>query len=252
MHIKENIMKTTQTRGHEDAPPRDHAAVTGSRRRTLEAIFRHPSAHNLEWTDVVALIGKIGEVDAKANSEFAFKVAGEHLLMRKPHTKDLTGSEVITLRHFLAQAGWSLEAPPEPSLQSTEAAPILMVVVDHHEARIYHIEGSADDDANQEIKPYDPHHFLHHLTHKNQDREQGQRAPEDPAFYKQIAQALAAGGRIIVVGHGTGKSNAAHHLTEYLRVHDRAIHDRIAREVVVDLSSTTSPQLLEIAQNALR
>jgi hypothetical protein len=245
-------MNTVQNPGQQGPPSRDHAAVTGSRRRTLEAIFRHPSAHNLGWADVIALIGKIGEVDEKANSEFAFKVAGEQLQMRKPHTKDLAGSEVIALRHFLVQAGWSLEAPPEATQQSAEAAPILMVVVDHHEAKIYHVEVSADAAAKQEIKPYDPHHFLHHLAHKNQDREQGQRAPEDPAFYKQIAQALATGGRIIVVGHGTGKSNAAHHLIEYLRVHDRAIHERIVREVIADLSSVTTPQLLELAQEALR
>ena len=31
------------------------SSVTGGRRRTLESIFHHPSAHNLEWSDVVAL-----------------------------------------------------------------------------------------------------------------------------------------------------------------------------------------------------
>ncbi len=40
------------------------------------------------------------------------------------------------------------------------------------------------------IKPYDPHHVLHHLAHKDQSRERGQRAPEEPACYNAIADAV--------------------------------------------------------------
>jgi hypothetical protein len=225
-------------------------AVTGSHHRTLEAIFRHPSAHNLEWSDVVALIGKIGEVDEKANSEFAFHVGGELHLMRKPHTKDLTGSDVVELRKFLTKAGWSDEDAPQVAVDVAPASPGLLVVVDHHEARIYQIDLTSDDVSMHEIKPYDPHHFLHHLAHKRQSREQGPRAPEDEHFYKRIAEALAAGeGNIVVVGHGTGKSNAAHHLTEYMRSHDHATYLRIGREVVANFSSMTTPQLLDLARD---
>ena len=127
-----------------------------------------------------------------------------------------------------------------------------MIVVDHHEAKIYEIGDLSDDSSAEEIKPYDPHHFLHHLTHKDQSREQGQRAPKDSTFYARIAVAVAVGAKIVVVGHGTGKSNAAHHLTEYLRTHHPDVYQRIVREVVVDLSSTTPPQLLEIARGALQ
>ena len=245
-------MKTTQTEAGDGEPSQDRSAVAGSHRRTLEAIFRHPSAHNLEWRDVIALIKKIGAVDEKANSEFAFRVGGERQLMRKPHTKDLTGSEVIELREFLLRAGWSPQSPSQPAVHPASAAPSLIVVVDHHGAKIYHMGVTSDNASKQEIRPYDPHHFLHHLTHKDQSREQGQRAPEDSSFYERIGTALAAGGRIVVVGHGTGKSNAAHHLIEYLRSHHPETYQRIVREVVADVSSMTPPQLLEIAQQALR
>lgn len=245
-------MKITQTETGDGAPSQDRSTITGLHRRTLEAIFRHPSAHNLEWRDVIALIKKIGAADEKANSEFAFTVGGKRHLMRKPHTKDLTGSEVIELRQFLLQAGWSPESLSQPTAHPSPAAPSLIVVVDHHGAKIYHLGITSDDAAKHEIRPYDPHHFLHHLAHKDQSREQGQRAPEDPSFYERIGKALAAGGRIVVVGHGTGKSNAAHHLTEYLRSHHPETYQRIVREVVADLSSVTTPQLLEIAQQALQ
>jgi hypothetical protein len=244
-------MKTDEVERGKEASSQERTAIHGAHLRTLEALFRHPPAHNLEWMDVVALIGKIGAVHQKANSEFVFEVGGEHQLMHKPHTKDLTSSEVVDLRHFLQRAGWSPEAPSRAAALPDPAAPSLMVVVDHHGARIYRIDTSSGGASKQEIRPYDPHHFLHHLTHKGQSEEQGQRAPEDASFYKRIGDALAAGGRIVVVGHGTGKSNAAQHLTEYLRTHHRETHQRIVREIGADLSATTTPQLLALAEQAL-
>jgi hypothetical protein len=245
-------MTVPQFENREDAPSRVGSVLSGADHRTLEAIFRHPSAHNLEWRDVVALLETMGEVEEKANNEFSIEIAGKRHLLHKPHTKDLTGSEVIDLRQFLIAAGWSHEAPSQPAAHPVPAAPSLMVVVDHHGAKIYAIDLASDDVSKHEITPYDPHHFLHHLTHKDQSHERGQRAPEEPAFYESIAQAVALGGRIVVVGHGEGKSNAADHLTEYLRVHHRDTFHRIVREVVADLSSATPAQLLDIARKALR
>jgi len=54
-----------------------------------------------------------------------------------------------------------------------------------------------------------------------------------------------------VVGHGTGKSNAAEHLLEYLRAHHRETYQRVVREIGVDLSAITMPQLLALAEQAL-
>jgi len=88
--------------------------------------------------------------------------------------------------------------------------------------------------------------------HKDQSRERGQRAPEEPAYYDKIADTIALGGKIVVIGHGEGKSSAAHHLTEYLRSHHRETYQRVVREIVADLSSITPPQLLDLARQALR
>jgi hypothetical protein len=209
-------------------------------------------AHNLEWSDVVGLIGSIGEIDERANNEFVFEVAGKRLLMRKPHTKDLTSDEVADLRHFLMQAGSSPDHPPEPAAHPDPVAPDLLIVVDHHGTRIFHIDVTSDEASEHIIRPYDPHHFLHHLKHKDQSRERGQRAPEEPAYYERIADAVALGGKIVVVGHGAGKSNAADHLTEYLRSHHPETYSRVVATTECDLSSITTPQLLEIARKALR
>jgi hypothetical protein len=225
------------------------ASLSGAHHRTLEAIFRHPAAHNLEWRALAGLIGEIGAMHEKSNNEYVFEAGGKRFLMRKPHTKDLTSDEVTAVRRFLAEAGWSPSAPSQPPVHPDPAAPDLLIVVDHHQTRLFQVDAGA---AQPAIRPYDPHHFLHHLTHKDQDRERGQRAPEEPAYYEAIAKAAALGGRIVVVGHGKGHSNAAHHLVEVLKAHHREVYGRVVREIEADLSAISDPQLLDLAKAALR
>jgi hypothetical protein len=246
-------MKTLHAGDAAATVARTQSSPTGPHRRKLEAIFRHPSAHNLEWSDVVGLIRAIGETHEQSNDQLVFEVAGKRYLMRKSHTKDLTSDEVIDLRHFLMRAGSSPEHPSEAVTHPDPVAPDLLIVVDHHGTKIFHVDVMSDEASEHVIRPYDPHHFLHHLKHKDQSRERGgQRAPEEPAYYARIADAVALGGKIVVVGHGAGKSNAAHHLTEYLRSHHSETYKRVVAEAVCDLSTITTPQLLEIARKAFR
>jgi len=231
-----------------DTMDQDRAALSRSDRRTLDDLFRHPIAHNLAWKDAVGLFERVGSVAEKANHELVFDAGGQTLTMRRPHAKELTTSEVMDLRHFATRAGLSRHgSSPAPS-HPDRAAPELLVVVDHHGAKIYHIDVTSDDATRRTITPYDPHHFLHHLTHKDQSREQGQRAPEAASFYEQISQALAQGGPIVIIGHGTGHSNAAQHLTDYLAAHHPETYQRVVRELVADLSSITEPQMLALAK----
>lgn len=231
--------------------PPIRTTLHGAHLRTLEAIFRHPTAHNLEWMDVLSLMERISAVRRDGDNKWAFTIGAEHYQMHKPHTKDLTSSEVVDLRHFLQRAGCSPGQPSEAAADSKPASPSLMIVVDHHGAKIYRIEEGSGEERAVKITPYDPHHFLHHLAHKDQSRQEGQRAPEDTEFYKRIGDAVSVGGRIVVVGHGTGKSNAAQHLVEYLRTHHRETYQRIVHEITADLSAITAPQLRQLAEEAV-
>jgi hypothetical protein len=229
----------------------DTRALSRTEHRTLQTLFHHPVAHNLAWSDVVALFERHGSVEQRANSEVVFRIGDATHPMRKPHDKQLTAPEVVALRHFAAQAGWSADmAAATPA--GAAAAPALLIVMDHHEAKIYQVDDMQTPSGVRAIKPHDPHHFLHHLTHKEQSRERGQRAPEEAAYYTEIAEALASGGRIVLAGHGTGKSNAVHHLADFLRAHHVETSQRVACELDVDLSSVTLPQMLEMARQALR
>jgi hypothetical protein len=97
-----------------DTVARDFVFLTRAHRRTLEAIFRHPTAHNLEWRDVVALIETIGRAQELTDGEFVFEVAGKRHPMRRPYGKDLTEPEVLALRHFLMHAHVSGPSSSQP------------------------------------------------------------------------------------------------------------------------------------------
>jgi len=244
-------MSTEHNEKGQHVTPAARERVHGAHLSTLEAVFHHPVAHNLEWINVVGLIDKIGTVVEKGNNRFVFEVGGQAYPMHKPHTKDLTSTEVVDLRHFLQRVGWS---PGAPALAHVHLDPVpssVMVVLDHHGAKLFHIDPVSSEHRDEELRPYDPHHFLHQLAHKDQSREKGQRAPEDPEYYRRIGAALVSAGRIVIVGHGVGKSNAATHLTEFLRTHHPETYARVVREIDVDLSATTAPQLRQLARQAL-
>ena len=137
------------------------------------------------------------------------------------------------------------------NIQAPGNGDALLLVMDHHEAKIYRLDEDKANAAEPVIRPHDPHGFLHHLKHKDQGQERGQRAHEDPAFYGHIAEALKPAGRIVIIGHGTGKSNAAHHLVEYLGKHHHEISRNLTVEEDVDVAGATVPQLLALGRKAL-
>jgi hypothetical protein len=220
-------------------------------RRTLEAIFRHPAAHNIAWSDATHLIDRLGMARQEANGRVLLTIGEHRHVFHEPHTKELTQQEVAQLRGFLEGAGvtpQSVTGVEED--RATESSGFDMVVaIDHHQTRLFKIEGAAETEKT--LRPYDPYHFLHHLSHR-QDRElRGQRQPEEPSYYSQIAAALTLARRIVILGHGTGHSDAAAHLEEVLRAKHPEIHERVAATRAVDLSAVTEPQLLALSLGIL-
>jgi len=240
-------MTTAEHDAPSSAAPNLNADVTGVDRRTLDAIFRHPVSHNLSWREVVNLFTAIGGAEEKHNGEYVFRAGDETLTMKKPHDKDLTAPDVIDLRRLLTRAGWSASASP-PSGEAAEPAPSLIVVIDHAGAKVYKIDRSAPDGHG--VSAYDPRHLLHHLEHKMRDQDRGETDPDDERFFEQVANALSAGGEIVVIGHGKGQSNEADHLSAYLQAHHKQTYARIVREIIADLPHLTTPELLALGRHA--
>jgi hypothetical protein len=219
-------------------------------RRTLDAIFHHPVPHNLSWMDTLHLLTELGSAEVKADGKYSLTIKGRHLIFHKPHGKHLDAREITELRHYLASAGVSPQNP-YGTLPAAEPDTVdVVVLIDHHDAKLYQVH-LASTQPGETVRPYDPHHFLHHLHHRDEEREQGQRAPEDLTFYDRIAEALREADRIVLLSHGTGLSNASQILAERLKNQHPDVYARIVRQAEVNTSAMTEAEVLAYARQAL-
>jgi hypothetical protein len=192
----------------------------------------------VRWDDALELIEHLGRVETHGGEEFAFVVGTHRELFKRPHGQDLGIDEVSRLRKFLKAAGGGPEA-------AEQAQPTTVVVIDHHSARVFHGQAAVA------VKPYDPHHFHHHLIHRKEAHYEGDRVPEETSFYEEIAAALVPAQEIVLVGHGVGKSSAVDVLLSYLKSHHADVARRVKKVEVVDLSALSEAQIEAIVKRSL-
>jgi len=200
---------------------------------------------NLSWAATTELIGKLGEVQPHGGDEFTFVVGGQREFFKKPHTHDLGTEEVARLRKFLRAAvsgetGPAIEAPAQPDR--------MIVVIDHRAAHVYQDVNGKVPEGEMTVRPYDPFGFERHLIHRKEANYVGERVPEERSFYEEVAQTLVHAKEIVLIGHGTGKSNAAEHLAEFLKENHHEISQHVIATETADLSALTEPEIEAIAK----
>jgi stalled ribosome rescue protein Dom34 len=99
-----------------------------------------------------------------------------------------------------------------------------VVWIDHQQAHVMHI--SPDDVEKSIVHPANPHRHLHHHA----GTLGAGHAPEDQAYYHQIAEALAGAQEILVVGPAQAKLQ----LIKHLHAHDPAVAARVIGVETVD------------------
>jgi len=208
----------------------------------LESLLGGSLPRNVHWSDVVELIGKGGEIEPHGGTEFAFIVGSRRAFFKRPGTHSLEEAEVSRLRRFLREA--DLSAAPNKPVQPIRS----IVVIDHHLARVYREVDGSPAQSEDAARPYDPHGFHRHLIHRKETHYQGQRVPEEPSFYEELAKDLLPSQEIVLVGHGTGKSSALEFLAEYLKKHHPTLYQRVSATEIVDLSALTEPEIEAIVK----
>jgi hypothetical protein len=220
--------------------PTAPADLNGRHRHTYEAIFRHPAAHNLEWHDVRSLLDALGDVAEGQKGSLQVMRNGQTLHLHAPKHKDVASVEdLMAIRRFLEQSGETTVAP------SVATGVHLLVVIDHHEAKIYRTE--LRDAIPQQLVPYDPHGFGRHLRSDTPETD-GKRKPERKSFYEAIAATLLGAEKILIFGSGTGESSAMDHLLADLKENHRDVAEKIVGSIVVDDHHRTEAQLLAQAR----
>jgi hypothetical protein len=75
-------------------------------RDTLRKIFEHPTSHNIEWREVVSLLGAVGTVEERHDGELEVRLGGARAFIERPADKDIGTQTVLDLRRMLSAAGY--------------------------------------------------------------------------------------------------------------------------------------------------
>ncbi len=213
------------------------ASLTGSHLRTYNTLFQHPVSHNLQWHDVHALFRHLAVVEDEPNGNLRATRNGQTIVLHPPRTKDVADTdELMALRHFFARSETAL--PPAPRL--AEAPAHWLLVIDHHEARIFCTE--MDGARPKRIRPHQPAHLNH--TPNSKDFTRGQEKPDPTTFFEPVAQALAAAGPVLIFGHGKGNASEMDQFVAWVKVHHPALAGRIIGAQVVDDHHLNESELL--------
>jgi len=76
----------------------------------LNKIFQHPVSHNLEWKDVLSLMGAVGTVEEKHDGKFTMTMGDDTVTLERPKHKDVSAQEVLDLRKMLTNGGFGPRA----------------------------------------------------------------------------------------------------------------------------------------------
>jgi hypothetical protein len=90
-------MSTTPDSGH----------LNSHHRNTLQEIFRHPTSHNVDWRDVLSLLGAVGTVETRHDGRLIVRLGTETETLDRPQDKDVDVQMVVDLRRMLRNAGYA-------------------------------------------------------------------------------------------------------------------------------------------------
>lgn len=213
---------------------------------TLHQIFVHPTSRTLEWHDVVELMKRLGTVEEEPNGHLRVTVNGISLVLHRPPEKEISDpQEILDIRHFLERAGEGKGGATTAEKTDASAPVRMLVAISQKEALVFrHLEKGS---VPERFQPKDPRDMLPFLT-RIEGRDRAAHTPANLAYFEEVAAALAGGGKVLLMGHGTGGSNAMTHLEDFLATHHPEIGQEIVGTLVLDLEALTEDQLLEEAR----
>lgn len=213
---------------------------------TLGRIFQHPISHNLEWRNVIALIGHLGTVKEQGNGHLAFTVNDITQVFHRSPGKDVSEiQEVLDLRHFLESAGVDKDGRVATEATIVPMQLHLLVVINRKETLVFRTE--VRDAVPERLQPYDPTGTLDRLIH-TEGVDKTSRSPENLSYYKAIAETLLGAEEVLLMGNGTGASSAMTHVKDYLTTHNSDIAAKIVGTLTVDVEALTEDELLQQAR----
>jgi hypothetical protein len=121
-----------------------------------------------------------------------------------------------------------------------------LVVIDHHEARIF--RSCLHGTVAEQIRPDQADDSISHV-HSFDGFSRGQEKPVPGTFFGPVAEALKEAGGILIFGSGTGTASAMDQFVTWLKTHRPEQARRIVGERIIDAHHLTDAQLLAKARD---
>jgi hypothetical protein len=122
----------------------------------------------------------------------------------------------------------------------------VVAAIDFHVTRIYQTDATPEARPERIVAP-DPRGRFHEIRH-HAGNPDGTYEADNPAYWREVTEALAPAGAILLLGHGKGKANATHHWVAYVEEHRKDVAEKIVGDLRVDLDDLDDAQVLRIAQ----
>jgi hypothetical protein len=122
----------------------------------------------------------------------------------------------------------------------------VVAVIDFHRASIFPTDSSPGE-RPEHVVPTDPRGRFHKVNH-HAGNPGGIYEADSTEYWEAITEAVAPAGSILLVGHGTGRANAAQHWLAYVEQHRRDVADKVVADIHVDIGALDHRQVLRLAQ----
>jgi hypothetical protein len=99
----------------------EDAQLSSHHRDTLEQLLRHPAGHNIEWHDVLSLLGAVASVEESHDGKYVVTLGGETETIERPKHKDISTQQVVDLRRMLRAAGYTDSQADDTKAGDTKA-----------------------------------------------------------------------------------------------------------------------------------
>ena len=90
--------------------------------------------------------------------------------------------------------------------------------------------------------------LTHVRSRTGQETPDGTYEAGNQDYWREITEALAPAGAILLLGHGNGKANASHQWVAYAEKHATDVAAKVVADVRADIDTLTSKDILRFGQ----
>ena len=208
----------------------------------ISELYAHPIARNIRWRELIPALASIGLIHTDRNGGHHFTRNGHTVALGHSNNSIVGAEEILALRHFISTSTESKDQTPD-------FAHDIIVAIDHHQAIVFHNLGTELESRSEEHADQTKFRILHQHPTNPPFSNVGPDIDED--YYEAMIKEMSNAGRIVMLSHGTGSSNAASQLLSKISERNPEIAHRVAAIQRCDLEAMTEPQMISLGKQLL-